>query len=130
MVGAKSVMKRGSVDDAASLDACAPEDAGDARFASGVMCPCPPMPIPCPWSAVTMHGGVLEESALPAPRQERLDLRVGLLDLREVLVVVGAARVAGLVHAEQLEHQQFGVVLEQHALRLARSAHRRFRRCA
>ena len=45
------------------------------------------------------HRRAVEVAACLAPREERLDGAVGLLDLREVLGVVAAARVAGLVHA-------------------------------
>ena len=81
------------------------------------------MAVPADADALAVVGGdedrgVVEVAALAAPGEEGLDLRVGLLDLAQVLVVVAAARVAGLVDAQQLQHQQLGVVVEQGALRL------------
>ena len=63
------------------------------------------------------HGRVVEVAALLAPGEEGFDLLVGDLDLAQVLRVVAAAGVAGLVDAEQLEHEQVGVFFGHDLLR-------------
>jgi hypothetical protein len=59
------------------------------------------------------HGGVLQVPALLAPTHEVLYEVVGDLDSLHVLRVVGASDVAVLVHRQELEYQQLGVVLLQ-----------------
>ncbi len=66
--------------------------------------------------------GVVQEAALFTPAQKLLDLAVGGLDLGQVLGVVAAPGVAGLIHAEQLQGQQVRVTCSITALALATRA--------
>ena len=66
------------------------------------------------------HGGAVELAALLEEGEEVADAAVGLGELVEVLGAAHAAHVAELVGGEQLEHEQVGVLLVDHAPRLGR----------
>ena len=64
------------------------------------------------------HGGVVELAALLEEGEEVAHVAVGLGELVEVLGVAHAAHVAELVGGQQLEHEQVGVLLLDHAAAL------------
>jgi hypothetical protein len=49
-----------------------------------------------------------------APAQKLLDNRVRRFDVLQVFAVVAAARVAGLIDTDELDHQQIGIILTKH----------------
>ena len=56
------------------------------------------------------NGGFFQVSNIGAPAEELLYDPVGLFNLGEVLRVVAATGVTGLVYAEELKHQQVRVI--------------------
>ncbi len=61
------------------------------------------------------HGGALELAALLEEGEEVADVTVGMRHLLEVLRAAHTADVAELVRGEELEHEQVGVLLLDHA---------------
>ena len=90
--------------------ALAPPDARDEALGRG------PVAVAADADALAVVGqhadghAVEPAPALGQPADERLELAVGRLDVLEVLVVVRAAHVAGLVDGERLHDEQVGVL--------------------
>ena len=100
----------------AARHARAPREERHAPLRLGVVA-VPADAAPLPVVGGDDDGRALEVALVAAPAEERLQQPVGLLDAFEVLGVVAAAGVAGLVDGQRLQHEQRGVLGPQHLAR-------------